>query len=161
MHNQSKIFISLFVAQFALSLEFFSSPAFASLSSEEGKDIVIAKVHHTQPDIVQNTAESLGTMRYCPGVSASDYITFKKNSLNWIKLGATEFEAMNGEPGFLNMRFYRKLKSIFDEGLSRGERNAKMFRNKIAYKRDICPELLDDESLSGPSSRLMRLIIEK
>ena len=145
-------FCSLFIPLHAVT---------AGLSDGDAKAIIIAKVHHAKPDIVQNTGESVGLVKYCPSISAAQYTVFVQNSLKWIKLGSTEFENLTGAPGFLNNRMYSQLQGIFNNALSKGERDAKMMRRHPQYKRQICPELLDDDSLSGPPLSAMRLIVER
>ena len=135
--------------------------ATAGLSDSDARAIIIAKMHHAKPDTVQNTGESVGVVKYCPSISAAQYTAFVQNSLNWIKLGSTEFENLTGAPGFLNNRMYSQLKSIFNNALSKGERDAKIMRRHPQYKRQICPELLDDDSLSAPPNSAMRLIVER
>ena len=130
----------------------------SKLNVEEIIAIVEASEVHAMPDNVFSMGMSIGLLRFCPSVSENFYQVQKQKAYNWVLLGSTEFEELNGETGFLNNRKLDKLKTIYKNGIKKGLKDGKLIQSSNEFKRNICKEILSDKYLNGPSEKLMKLV---
>lgn len=133
----------------------------SDMTTDEKIDVLAKSESFAKPDNVYNYGSEVGVVKYCPEVKGSRYDSLVENSKNWLKIASLEFPGNLSDGGFLNSRKYKKLLSIFNDGLKRGQKDSKKFRKARDYKYGLCKEFLYQGSdLYGPSSRLVRLIKE-
>ncbi len=121
-----------------------------------------AKIAYSDLKDLETVGYTIGMVKYCPTVSSTDYGTFIENIHNWLKVTATVFENPKDYEGFLNKRYYFKLKSIVDNSISVGEGDGYILRRSWDYKNKKCPNALSTPSIfSGPRASDLRRIIER
>ena len=141
---------------FSLSIAYADNKS--KLNFKEIIQIVEASEVHALPDNVFSMGMSVGLLKFCPSVSNNVYQTKKQKAYNWLLLGSTEFEELNGDIGFLNNRKLDKLTTIYKNGIKRGLKQGKLIQSTNKFKKNLCNQILNDEYLNGPLDKLMKLV---
>lgn len=134
-----------------------SSTGKLTLTEDEGLALIMASVFHTKPENVHLYGKDAGMIKHCRGVSSQSARNIRSNLMNWIRLGSTEFESLDGRKGFLNKRKFNSLVNIFEDGEREGNRDGRIMRSSREF-RSLCKTLLEDETMQGPPRRLMSLV---
>ena len=131
----------------------------SNMSQDEMVDIIYMSEHLSDPENVYSFGSEVGVVMHCPSIKGIKYEALVENAKNWLKIASLEFPDKMSSGGYLNSRKYRGLSIIYEDGLNKGQSDAKMIRGRRDYKHVVCKEFLEKGSdLFGPSPRLMSLI---